>query len=64
MSRYQRTGSGDRTVRRALDRFLGVYFAGDEASGYEALENLDAYLLDGSIVFEIEHFSGYVCASG
>lgn len=56
--------SGDRTVRRPLDRFLGVYFTGDEVSGYEALENLGTYLLDGSIVFEIEHFSGYVCASG
>lgn len=54
----------DGAPRRPLDRFLGVYFTGDERSGFEPRENLATYLLDGAIVFDIEHFSGYVCASG
>ena len=48
----------------ALDRIMGVYFSGDPEVGVEPLENLDAYLQSGSIVFDIDHFSGYACASG
>ena len=47
-----------------LDSFLGVYFDGDPKVGVDPLENIATYLLDGAIVFEIGHFSGYVCASG
>ena len=48
----------------SLERFLGVYYRGDPLIGVEPLENISTYVLDGSIVFDIEHFSGYVCASG
>ncbi len=47
-----------------LDSFLGVYFDGDPQVGVDPLENIATYLLEGAIVFEIGHFSGYVCASG
>lgn len=47
-----------------LDHIMGVYFNGDPGLGVEPLENLDAYFLDGSITFDIDHFSGYACASG
>lgn len=48
----------------ALDRIMGVYFTGEPGVGVEPLENLEAYFQDGSIVFDIGHFSGYACASG
>lgn len=47
-----------------LDGFIGVYFEGDPNVGVEPLENIDAYMVNESIVFSIRHFSGYVCASG
>jgi len=47
-----------------LDHIMGVYFTGDPGVGVEPLENLEAYFRDGSIVFDIGHFSGYACASG
>jgi hypothetical protein len=47
-----------------LDSFLGVYFDGRPERGVDPLENIAARLLDGAIVFEVSHFSGYACASG
>jgi len=47
-----------------LDRFLGVYFEGEPEEGVEPLENLETYWDEGSVAFDIMHFSGYVCATG
>jgi len=50
--------------RRHVSSLMGVYFEGDPASGVEPLENIDTWVHDWDIVFEIRHFSGYACASG
>ena len=50
--------------RRRVASLLGVYFEGDPGVGVEPLENIETFVQDGDIVFEIEHFSGYACASG
>lgn len=47
-----------------LDSFLGVYFEGRAGVGAEPLETIPTFVLDGAIVFEVEHFSGYATASG
>ena len=48
-----------------LNSFIGVYFEGDPSLGVvEPLERIDTFLQDGHIVFPIQHFSGYVTASG
>ena len=47
-----------------LDSFLGVYFDGNPKVGVDPLENIATYLLDGAIVFQVGHFSGYVIATG
>ena len=47
-----------------LDSFLGVYFEGDPGFGVEPLETIPTIYLDGAIVFEVAHFSGYATASG
>lgn len=57
-------GAASRTGGSALAGFMGVYFEGDPALGVEPLETLETYLRDDAIVFEIDHFSGYACASG
>ncbi len=48
----------------SLDRFMGVYFEGDPDLGVEPVENIPTYVQDGAIVFDVQHFSGYVTASG
>ena len=56
---------GPAAVRGAgLERFLGVYFDGDPAEGVEPLETLPAYRSRDAVAFDVNHFSGYVCATG
>ena len=50
--------------RLPLDRFLGVYFGDDRGRGVEPLEILPAYRRGDAVAFDVEHFSGYVCATG
>jgi ZU5 domain len=47
-----------------LRGFLGVYFEGNAGEGAEPVENIETYLVKDALVFSIEHFSGYVSASG
>ena len=49
---------------RPLDGYLGVYFEGDPASGVEPLETIETRLEGDHLVYDVEHFSGYVSASG
>ena len=50
--------------RVPLEHFLGVYFTGDRHEGVEALEVLPTYRKGDAVAFDVEHFSGYVCATG
>ncbi len=54
--------SGDGPGR--LDRFMGVYFTGEPESGVEPVETFRTYRSGDAVAFDIEHFSGYVCATG
>ncbi|MEM7417942.1 MAG: hypothetical protein AAF389_20810 [Gemmatimonadota bacterium] len=54
----------DELEGQTLERYLGVYYEGDPAHGVDALETFEIRLHGDALVYEIEHFSGYVSASG